>query len=52
MPHDGAFLDEVQSPTRVRPQGQAKRHTSTAQRNRRGGEQHVVQGGATGSWGA
>lgn len=50
-PPDIAFLDQVQSPARQRHQGQTKRRTGTAQRNKRGGGQHVVQGGANGAWG-
>ncbi|CAB1105884.1 unnamed protein product [Ectocarpus sp. CCAP 1310/34] len=50
-PHNVAFLDEVRSPPKRKQTGPTKRRKSTAQRNNRGGGQHVIQGGAEAVWG-
>lgn len=50
-PQNVAFLDEVRSPPKREQTGPTKRRKSTAQRNNRGGGQHVIQGGAEAAWG-
>ncbi|CAB1103875.1 unnamed protein product [Ectocarpus sp. CCAP 1310/34] len=50
-PEDVAFLEDVQSPERKKHTGQTRRRTSTEGRDKRGGGQHVIQGGVQGAWG-